>query len=94
MSRACSSALLFDYTPPRAGRILVTSSSGTEKTYFNFDEDPRIIWFDFEDIESGIEKYEISVIQSNTSMLNHTFSSSHAQFQMSLVVCPQVQNIP
>jgi hypothetical protein len=88
VSRACSAPLLFDHTPPRAGSILVTSHTGTEKTYFSSDEDPRVTWFDFEDMESGIEIYEISVLQSNTSMLKYTFNSTQVQFDISLRSLP------
>ena len=88
VSHACSSPLLFDYTPPRAGCILVTSHTGTGKTYFSSDEDPRVTWFDFEDMESGIEIYEISVMQSNTSVLNYTFNSTQVQSDISLPTLP------
>ncbi len=87
-SRACSSPLLFDYTPPRAGSILVTSNTGAEKTYFSSDEDPRVSWFDFEDMESGIEKCEILVVQSNRTMLKHNFTSKEAPFDVSLSSLP------
>ena len=85
MSRACSSPVMFEYTPPRAGSIRVTSNTGTEKSYFRPDEDLHVTWSDFEDLESGIERYEIAVMQSNTSLLNYTSSSSRTQIQISLV---------
>jgi hypothetical protein len=87
-SRICSSPLLLDYTPPRAGTIQLTTHMGTAKTHFSSAEDPRVTWFDFEDIESGIEKYEISVARKNTSMLNRKFTAKEAPFDISLSSLP------
>ena len=84
VSRACSSALLVDYTPPRAGSVVVTSRTGSEKTYFAPQEHPHVNWFDFEDIESGIETFGIAVLQRNVSKLNYTFSSNEATFDLAL----------
>ena len=83
-SRICSFPLIFDYTPPQGGRILLTSYTGTEKIYFNSNEDLRLSWFDFEDLESGLEKFEISVKRSNTTMLNYTLNSNQAKFDILL----------
>jgi hypothetical protein len=83
-SRICSFPLLFDYTPPQAGSILLTSRNGTEKTYFTSDEDLRLNWFDFQDLESGLEKYQIFVSHSNAPILNYTLTSNEAKFDISL----------
>ncbi|XP_028399030.1 uncharacterized protein LOC114522523 [Dendronephthya gigantea] len=82
-SRACSSPLLFDYTQPTAGSIRITSSNGAEKSDFSSTEDPpHVSWSDFEDLESGIEKYEISILQSDTEI--YTFNSSGPMVNVSL----------
>ena len=85
-SRACSLPLLFDYTQPTIGNIRITSSAGIEKSYFSSTEDPpHVSWSDFEDLESGIEKYEISVLQSNTSNKGiYAFNSSEPMVNLSL----------
>ena len=88
VSRACSSPVMFEYTPPRPGSIRVTSNTGREKPYFRPDEDLRVSWSDFEDLESGIERYEITVMSSNTSLLNYTMSSGQTQIQISLATLP------
>ena len=89
VSRACSSPVMFEYTPPRAGSIRVTSNTGTKKSYYRPDEVLRVSWSGFEDFESGIERYEIAVMQSNTSMLNYTFSSGQTQTRISLATLPR-----
>ena len=86
VSRACSTPVLFDYTPPRVGTIRVTSHTGTEKMYFRSDEDVTLSWSDFDDPESGIEKYEISVMASNTSVVNTTRSGEQTEFEISLAM--------
>ncbi|XP_028398913.1 uncharacterized protein LOC114522435 [Dendronephthya gigantea] len=85
VSRACSSPLLFDYTPPIAGRIQITSRAGVEKSYFSSTEDPpRMGWSGFYDLESDIEKYKISVVKSNASLKNYAFNSSNALYDVPL----------
>ncbi|XP_028399031.1 uncharacterized protein LOC114522524 [Dendronephthya gigantea] len=84
VSRACSSPLLFDYTPPSPGSIRITSRTGVEKSYFSSTEEPHVSWIYFEDLESGIDKYEISVLQLNTSMGNYALNSSTAMANISL----------
>ena len=84
VSRACSLPLVLDYTPPRAGSIVVTSPTGSEKIYFSDDEHPHVKWFGFEDKQSGIETYGISVLLLNISKLNYTFSSKQAIFDIQL----------
>ena len=62
VSRSCSDALVFDSTPPRAGKVYVGQSSNKHRTKTFHDGKGIIIsWKEFTDRESGISKCNISV---------------------------------
>ena len=83
VSRACSAPILFDYTPPQTGSILVTKQNGPEESYFSSAEDPVVSWFDFNDEQSGIESYEISVVRSNSSLQSYRLNAEQRRFSLS-----------
>ena len=75
VSGNCSWPFLIDYSAPRTGNIQIKSPSGIKKDYFRSDENMRVSWSGFEDPESGIEKYDISVVHENRETLNYTRTS-------------------
>ena len=82
VSSNCSWPFLIDYTPPRTGNIEIQSYSGVKKDYFTSDENMRVRWSGFEDSESGIENYEVSVLNNNGETLNYTWKSTHVKLQV------------
>ena len=73
---------LVDYSPPRAGTIQITSLPGIKKEYFRSDENIRVSWSEFEDPESGIEKYEISVVLNNRKISNYTIKPTESKLEI------------
>ena len=88
-SRICSSPLLIDNTPPRAGYIQLTTNMGIAKTYFNPGEHPRVTWFDFEDMESGIQFYAVFIVRNHTTIFRNIFTAKEANFDVSLSNLPE-----
>ena len=82
VSGNCSWPFLIDYSPPRTGIIQITSLSGIKKDYFRSDENIRVTWSGFEDSESGIEKYELSVVYNKTEKLNYTVKSNDVKLEI------------
>ena len=97
VSGNCSWPFLVDYSPPRTGIIEITSKSGRKKEYFRSGEILRVGWSGFNDRESGIEKYEISVVDSNTEMLTKSMKSFDGGHEMlidtGLLLSGKVYNI-
>ena len=79
VSGNCSWPFLVDQSPPRTGSIEIESSTGVKKTYFKSGENMRVRWPGFEDAESGIEHYEISVVHNNRMTLNYTRKSTDVE---------------
>ena len=75
VSGNCSLPFLVDYSPPRTGNIRITSASGSKKEHFRLGEILRVSWSEFEDRESGIETYEMSVVHNVTDVLKYTIKS-------------------
>ena len=48
-----------DETPPTSGTVIDGSVSDVD--YLNGEQDVSARWFNFEDLESGIESYEIAL---------------------------------
>jgi hypothetical protein len=82
VSSSCSWPFVFDRTPPRTGSIEITSSSGVKKDYFKSDENVRVRWSGFQDAESGIRNYDISVVHSNRKTLNYTCKSTEVELEV------------
>ena len=97
VSGNCSWPFLIDYSPPRTGTIQITSPSGIKKKYFRSGENIRVSWSGFEDHESGIEKYEISVVHNNTEILNYTIKhidgKLRRQIDTALLLSGEIHNI-
>jgi hypothetical protein len=81
-SGSCSWPFLIDYSPPRAGNIQIKSLSGIEKKYFRPDENIYVSWSGFEDPESGIEMYNITLVYNNRKILNYIRSSVDAELEI------------
>lgn len=84
VSRACSPPLVFDYTSPIGGNIRVTSRQGIQQSHFRSDDVLYVAWQQFEDFESGIAQYEISVEDDNQSLLNFTIKPTQLNMHISL----------
>ena len=79
VSGNCSWPFLIDYTPPRTGNIQLTLPSGIKKEYFTSGEKLRVIWSEFDDQESRIDKYKTSVVHNTTEIVNYTIKSIGGQ---------------
>ena len=82
VSGNCSKPFLIDYSPPRTGTLQVKSTSGIKKDFFRMNEDIRVIWSGFEDLQSGIEKYELHVFNGSRQILNYTRKSSDVELDV------------
>ena len=80
----CSWPFLIDYSPPRTGNVQITTVSRVQKEYFRSGENMRVRWSGFEDLESGIEKYEISVLHNDTGLLSYTINSNNGEHEMQI----------
>ena len=94
VSGSCSWPFIFDYSPPRTGIVQTTSPPGIKKEYFRSDENIRAIWSVFEDLESGIEKYELSVVHNNAEILNYTVESTDAKLEILINTSLLISRIP
>ena len=77
-----SKHFLIDYSPPRTGIMQVKSISGTKKNYFKANEDICVTWSGFEDLESGIEKYDVHLIKGSRRILNYTRKPIDAELEV------------
>ena len=100
-SRKCLYPILFDNTPPRIGKIEVTSSDGMNRSYFAHGDIIFIKWEGFYDFESEIEKYEVNIkgndgysltVTTQTSNTNHSIISDKLFPRRSYVVSLTVYN--
>ncbi|XP_028410829.1 uncharacterized protein LOC114533499 [Dendronephthya gigantea] len=79
VSGNCSSPFLFDFSPPETGKIQIKSDSGLVKKHYSLGESIRVSWLGFQDPESKIEKYEISVVHNSSAILNYTLKPSQTE---------------
>ena len=82
VSGNCSWPFLVDYSAPRTGNIRIKSPSGIRKDYFRSDKNIHVSWSGFEDRESGIEKYDISVVHNNREISNYSRTSIDAELEI------------
>ena len=62
-----SDGIMIDDTPPITGTVI--DGFVTDVDYLNGDDDIRARWYGFEDLESGIDSYEIALCDSRTLYL-------------------------
>ena len=60
-----SDGVTVDETPPTSG--IVIDGSDTDVNYVNGEQDISARWFSFEDLESGIESYEIALCDARNA---------------------------
>lgn len=68
-----SDGVTVDETPPTSG--IVIYGDGIESSYVNGERDISANWINFEDLESGIESYEIALCDTrNMSFCPQSFT--------------------
>ena len=68
-----SDGVIVDDTPPSAG--IVIDGVDSDEDYLNGEGDITAHWFDFEDVESGIDSYEVALCNArNLSFCSQPFT--------------------
>ena len=68
-----SDGVIVDDTPPSAG--IVIDGVDSDEDYLNGEGDITAHWFDFEDVESGIDSYEVALCNArNLSFCSQQFT--------------------
>lgn len=68
-----SDGVIVDDTPPSAG--IVIDGLDSDEDYLNGEGDITAHWFDFEDVESGIDSYEVALCNArNLSFCSQPFT--------------------
>ena len=69
-----SDGVIVDETPPTSGSVI--DGKVTDIDYLNGEQDVSALWYNFEDLESGIESYEIALCNArNLSFCPQPFTA-------------------